>query len=134
MLINSWIINQWFPKAELFAILNKNDIVLDYFLKIKRKGWFWIFNMLLFMRVDNSLLSEFGMERMFNIFTFIIWVICPFYFDKEFLSMRSDLCACPSLDEIFYFFPVFSVELKTVKELFMLFLGPSACSPTLINI
>jgi len=75
-----------------------------------------------------SLLGKLGIGAVLVILALIFTSLLLFNLDKELLSMGSDLGAGSGLDEVLYFFPVFSIEFETIEELLMLFLGPSACS------
>lgn len=75
-----------------------------------------------------SLLGKLGIGAVLVILALIFTSLLFFNLDKELLSMGSYLGAGSGLDEVLYFFPVFSIEFETIEELLMLFLGPSACS------
>ena len=65
---------------------------------------------------------------------FVFEFLMFFNFDKELLGMGSDLSAGPGFNEIFNFFPVFSVEFESIEELLVFFLGPSASSSALLKV
>lgn len=86
------------------------------------------------MRGDMSFLAKLGLGTVLLDFALVLKLIVFFHFDEELLGMGSDLSAGSGLDEVFYFFPVFSVEFKAIEELFVLFLGPSSSSPGLVEV
>lgn len=78
------------------------------------------------MSANVSFLAKFRLSTVLVDFTLILKLFVFFQFDEELLGMGSNLSAGSGLDEVFDFFPVFSIYFKTVEELLMLFFGPSA--------
>jgi hypothetical protein len=83
---------------------------------------------------DVSFLAKLGLDTVLLDFTLIFEFLMFFDFDEELLGMGSYLGAGPGFDEVFYFFPVFSIEFKAIEELLMLFLGPSASGSGLVEV
>lgn len=133
MLCDFRAVNQSRPKVELFPLcLADLEVVGDPF-KVKRKHGLFVFKFVL-LGTDLSFLSKLGLGADLMNFALFLNLLVFFYFNEELLCMGSNLGAVPGFNKVFYFFPVFSVELKTVEELFMFLLGPSASGFGLLEV